>query len=180
MDPLDGTTNFAHGLPFVAVSVALWHRGEPVLGVIHIPRLGETFTALRGSGAWLNSDPIRVSPSGELVTSLAATGFAYDIEARAEEEVRRLKRVLVRMRGIRRMGAAAVDLAYTACGRFEAFYESGLKPWDTAAGWLLVEEAGGRVTTYEDEPFHPSAANVLATNGRIHGELSALLTEASG
>jgi len=180
VDPLDGTTNFAHGLPFVAISVALWHLGEPVLGVIHLPCLGETFTALRGSGAWLNSDPIQVSRSEELVKCLAATGFAYDIEARAEEEVRRLKRVLISMRGIRRMGAAAVDLAYTACGRFEAFYESGLKPWDTAAGWLLVEEAGGRVTTYEGEPFHPFAATVLATNGRIHGELSALLTESSG
>ena len=176
VDPLDGTTNFAHGLPFVAVSVALWRGGEPVLGVVHLPRLEETFTALRGEGARLNGQPIAVSRSRDLQSSLTATGFPYDIQTRVEEEVQRLKRVLVRIRGIRRMGAAAADLAYTACGRLDAFYEVGLKPWDTAAGWLLVEEAGGRGTTFAEEPFHPYAGSILASNGGIHGELSALLT----
>jgi myo-inositol-1(or 4)-monophosphatase len=179
VDPLDGTTNFAHGLPFVAVSVALWHAGEVALGVVHLPCLGETFSAVKGGGARLNSRRATVSAAAELESSLTATGFPYDIETRAEEEVQRLKRVLVATRGIRRMGAAAVDLAYTACGRFEAFFEAGLKPWDTAAGWLLVEEAGGRVTTFGNEPFHPFAGSVLASNGRIHGELSGLLSGSS-
>lgn len=180
VDPLDGTTNFAHGLPFVAVSVALWQNGQVVLGVVHIPRTGETFTAVKGEGARLNSHPIEVSPAAELRNSLTATGFPYDIDTRAEEEVQRLKHVLVTTRGIRRMGAAAVDLAYTACGRFEAFFEAGLKPWDTAAGWLLVEEAGGRVTTFGNEPFHPFAGTVLASNGRIHDALSEMLSPSSG
>ncbi|MEF8822692.1 MAG: inositol monophosphatase family protein [Desulfohalobiaceae bacterium] len=180
VDPLDGTTNFAHGLPFVAVSVALWRDGEVVLGVVHIPQMGETFTAVKGEGARLNSQPIEVTSTAELGDSLTATGFPYDIDTRGEEEVQRLKRILVTTRGIRRMGAAAVDLAYTACGRFEAFFEADLKPWDTAAGWLLVEEAGGRVTTFGNEPFHPFAGTVLASNGHIHGNLSKLLSASSG
>lgn len=176
VDPLDGTTNFAHGLPFVAVSVALWSGGEIVLGVIHLPRLGETFSAIKGGGARLNNRDIEVSATGNLESSLTATGFPYDIRTRAEEEVQRLKRVLVQTRGIRRMGAAAVDLAYTACGCFEAYYEVGLKPWDTAAGWLLIQEAGGMVTTFEGEPFHPYAGSILASNGLVHAEISDLLT----
>ncbi|MCF8085968.1 MAG: inositol monophosphatase [Desulfohalobiaceae bacterium] len=176
VDPLDGTTNFAHGLPFVAVSVALWSEGEVVLGVIHLPRLGETFSAVKGGGARLNNQSIGVSATEDPESSLVATGFPYDIHTRAEEEVQRLKRVLVQTRGIRRMGAAAVDLAYTACGCFEAYYEVGLKPWDTAAGWLLTREAGGRVTTFEGDPFHPFADSILASNGRIHSNISNLLT----
>ncbi len=176
VDPLDGTTNFAHGLPFVAVSVALWSGSEVVLGVIHLPRLGETFSAIKEGGAWLNHQPIRVSATGDLESSLTATGFPYDIRTRSEEEIQRLKRVLVQTRGIRRMGAAAVDLAYTACGCFDAYYEVGLKPWDTAAGWLLTREAGGRVTTFRGDPFHPFAESILASNGRVHAEISNLLT----
>jgi myo-inositol-1(or 4)-monophosphatase len=175
VDPLDGTTNFAHGLPFVAVSVALWSEGEIVLGVIHLPRLRETFSAVRGGGARLNNRPITVSETVDLERSLTATGFPYHIHTRIDKEVERLKRVLAQTRGIRRMGAAAVDLAYTACGCFDGYYEAGLKPWDTAAGWLLVEEAGGRVTTFQGHPFHPFADSVLASNARIHAALIDLL-----
>ena len=180
VDPLDGTTNFAHGLPFVAISVALWYEDDVVLGLIHLPRLEETFSALKGGGAHLNGEPITVSGGSRLVESLVATGFPYDIETKADGEVERLKRILTTTRGIRRMGAAAVDLAYTACGRFEAFYETGLKPWDTAAGWLLVREAGGMVTTFEAQPYHPFAGSVLSSNGLIHRELSDLLIAPSG
>ncbi|MCF8029541.1 MAG: inositol monophosphatase [Desulfohalobiaceae bacterium] len=179
VDPLDGTTNFAHGLPFVAISVALWNEDDVVLGLIHLPRLEETFSAFKGEGAYLNGKPISVSGSSRLVESLVATGFPYDIETKAEGEVERLKSILTTTRGIRRMGAAAVDLAYTACGRFEAFYETGLKPWDTAAGWLLVREAGGTVTTFEAQPFHPFAGSVLASNGIIHRELNELMNAPS-
>jgi myo-inositol-1(or 4)-monophosphatase len=176
IDPLDGTTNFAHALHPVAVSVALWHRGGPLLALVYAPMTGELFHAVRGEGARMNERPIRVSQRSELVESLVATGFPYDIRERLDEVVPRLRRVLAECRGVRRLGAAALDLAYTACGRFDAFYETGLKPWDTAAGWLLVTEAGGRVT-----PFDPSssyrlrAGSILATNGRIHDKLAALL-----
>jgi myo-inositol-1(or 4)-monophosphatase len=176
IDPLDGTTNFAHNLPAVAVSVALWHGGGPLLGMVYAPVTGELFHAVRGEGAFLNDSPIRVSGRSELVQSLVATGFPYDIRDRLDEVMPRLRRVLAECRGVRRLGAAAVDLAYTACGRFDAFYEMGLKPWDTAAGWLLVTEAGGRVTRFDPgSPYCLHAGSILATNGRIHEDLAALL-----
>lgn len=176
IDPLDGTTNFAHSIPLVAVSVALWHRQAPVLGIVSLPMLEETFQAISGKGAWLNGQPIQVSPQDDLEQSLVATGFPYDITERIDQVMPPLHRVLTHCRGLRRMGAAAVDLAYTACGRFEGFFETGLKPWDTAAGWLLVEEAGGTVSRYDAvTPHSLNAPDILATNGRIHTSLSALL-----
>ncbi len=176
VDPLDGTTNFVQGLPLVAISVALWAEGNVQLGLVYIPRLGEMFTALRGKGAHLNGEEIHVSPVLSLRDSLIATGFPYDIEPRVEGELTRLKKVLLNCRGARRMGSAAIDLAYTACGRFEAYYEVGLKPWDTAAGWLLVEEAGGMVTTFDPQgPFYPQAPSILASNGGVHDQISQLL-----
>jgi myo-inositol-1(or 4)-monophosphatase len=176
IDPIDGTTNFAHGIPMVATSIALSIKGEIVLGIINLPVIGELFYSLKGEGAYLNSKPIKVSSISLLSHSLIATGFPYDIKNRMQEIIWRMEAVLISSQGIRRMGAAAIDLAYVACGRFDGFYEQGLKPWDVAAGWLLVEEAGGRVSEYsENKSFSLYSPNILATNGKIHSQLSRLI-----
>ena len=178
IDPLDGTTNFAHGLPFVACSVALWCESQVVLGAVYLPLLDEFFLARRDGGATLNNLPIQVSASTELSQSLVATGFPYDINKYLQDILNNLEQVLPRTRGVRRPGSAALDLAYVACGRYDGFYEQALKPWDTAAGMLLVTEAGGRVSRYdEDMPYVLGADSILATNGRIHSKLAELLTE---
>lgn len=180
VDPLDGTTNFAHGLPAVAVSVALWREGALELGIVHLPKTQETFGAQVGCGAWLNGQPIGVSRQTEISQALVATGFPYAKRERIAEIMPFLHQVLTTCRGVRRMGAAAVDLAYTACGRFDAFYELGLKPWDTAAGWLLVQEAGGRVSQFSPfQPYSLEADSILATNAHIHQAMAALLQNAS-
>lgn len=176
IDPLDGTTNFAHGFPFVATSVALWREGRIVIGIVNAPVLNECFTAAEGQGAWLNGEPILVSPVDDLEASLIATGFPYGVRDKVEAITSNLARVLSQTQGVRRAGSAALDLAYTACGRFEGFYETDLKPWDTAAGWLLVTEAGGRVSSFDGKkPYIPGAPSILASNGRIHDALSGLL-----
>jgi myo-inositol-1(or 4)-monophosphatase len=174
IDPIDGTTNFAHGVPFVATSIGLWRNGGVALGVVDIPVMGETFWATRGGGAWCNGEPVHVSRRMPLAESLVATGFPYTISEKVDEVVDRLRRVLVEARGVRRCGAAAVDLAYVAAGRYEAFYEDDLKPWDTAAGWLLVEEAGGAVTSFDGTAYGFGRA-LLATNGLVHQDLVSLL-----
>jgi myo-inositol-1(or 4)-monophosphatase len=180
VDPVDGTTNFAHAFPFVCVSVALWREDKIVLGVIHAPVLGELFWASHGQGAFLNGEPIEVSGTTTLVDSLVATGFPYDIELHIEGIMANLRRVLLASQGFRRPGAAALDLAYVACGRFDGFYESDLKPWDIAAGWLIVEEAGGLVSRYDwREKSFLGAPSILATNRLVHHELSGLLEEHS-
>jgi len=176
IDPVDGTTNFANGLPFVATSIALWHRDRVVLGVVNLPLLGELFSARLGGGTRLNGAPVAVSAEGAMEQSLIATGFPYAIEEHLEPILERLKAVLPRVQGVRRVGAAALDLAYVACGRYEGFYESALKPWDTAAGWLLVREAGGRVTEYDaGQDYTLGAGTILATNGLVHHGLSRLI-----
>lgn len=178
IDPLDGTTNFAHGLFPVAISVALWQKDQIVLGLVYIPKTHEMFTAVKDAGAFLNGRRIRVSPETYLENSLIATGFPYDIDKRLEEIIQPLQNVLPSVRGIRRMGAAAIDLAYTACGRFEGFYELGLKPWDTAAGWLLVLEAGGAVTELNlQNNFNLYSPSIMATNSLIHYSLGQILTK---
>lgn len=176
IDPIDGTTNFAHGLPMVANSVGLWHEGRVVLGVVNLPLLGELFSALEGGGAFMNGKPINVTEQRDLDQCLLATGFPYAIEEHLDDIVNHLKRLLPITRGIRRPGAAALDLAYVACGRYDGFYESALNPWDTAAGWLLVKEAGGRVSEYDAKnEYGFDSSTILATNGRIHEQLSRLL-----
>lgn len=176
IDPLDGTTNFAHRLPFVATSVALWSGGQSVLGFVNAPAMGELFHAVRGGGAFVNARPISVSGTGELEAALVATGFPYTVREDIRVLMADLENMLLHTQGVRRPGAASIDLAYTAAGRFDAFYEIGLKPWDTAAGWLLVEEAGGRVTAYDpSEPFHLRSRSILASNGLLHGAVAALL-----
>ncbi|WP_285904917.1 inositol monophosphatase family protein [Pseudodesulfovibrio pelocollis] len=176
IDPVDGTTNFANGLPFVATSIALWQRNRVVLGVINLPLLGELFAARAGGGARLNGKPVSVSAEGAMEQSLIATGFPYAIDEHLDPILDRLRAVLPRVQGVRRVGAAALDLAYVACGRYEGFYESALKPWDTAAGWLLVREAGGRVTEYDTrKDYALGAGTILATNGAVHDEMSRLI-----
>jgi myo-inositol-1(or 4)-monophosphatase len=177
IDPLDGTTNYAHGFPWFCVSIALAIHGKPVLGVVYHPFLDQLFRAGKGAGAYLNEEPIRVSTTGKLGHSLLATGFPYNIHTEPEPAVSRFKKFLTRSRGIRRAGSAALDLCYVACGCFDGFWEANLKPWDTAAGALLVQEAGGLVTDFQDRPFAPAMPEILASNGHIHGQMVAVFQE---
>jgi len=176
VDPLDGTTNFVHGIPFAAVSIALWREGTARLGVVNIPMLDECFYAERGQGAYCNGRSLQVSSIVRCEQSLISTGFPYDVDVQKDRILRWLGAVLPQCQGVRRCGAASADLAYVAAGRYEAFYETGLKPWDMAAGWLLVEEAGGRVTNILGEPLCFGDA-ILASNGHVHQELVDLLKE---
>lgn len=177
IDPLDGTTNFVHGLPGYSLSIALVDGVEPLLGVVHEVTLDERFTAWRGGGAWRNGAPIRVSARRTLRESLLATGFPYDDFAREREYLGLFRDLLHRTHGIRRLGSAAADLAYVACGRFEAFYEYGLNPWDVAAGILLVREAGGRVSAFLPGKNPLFDEEMVASNGSVHDELLALIRQ---
>ena len=169
VDPLDGTTNYAHGFPWFGVSIALMEDHRPLVGAIYHPMQEEMFSASRGRGAFLNGYPIKVSETEDPRKALLATGFPYNIHERPEKVTFAFKEFLTRVRGIRRAGAASLDLAYVACGRFDGFWEALLKPWDTAAGVLLVEEAGGRVSDYQGETYNPFKKHLVATNGKIHG-----------
>lgn len=178
IDPIDGTTNFAHGLPFVASSIALWHRDRVVLGVVNLPLMNELFSAVEGEGAYLNSVPISVTDQDDLEQCLLATGFPYAIEDHLDDILGYLKKLLPLTQGIRRPGAAAIDLAYVACGRYDGYYEAALNPWDTAAGLLLVKEAGGTVSQYNASVAYDfDSPTILATNGKIHVKLSSILME---
>ncbi|QQS34121.1 MAG: inositol monophosphatase [Acidobacteriota bacterium] len=174
IDPLDGTTNFAHGYPCFCVTIALEHEGRIVLGVSYDPTRDELFAAERGQGATLNGKPMRVSATDSLGDALIVTGFPYDIKRR-DDFARHLTQMLLSCRGVRRDGSAAIDLAYVACGRFDGFWEEGLNPWDMAAGILLIEEAGGRVSNYDGSEFDLYQPPILASNGRIHVEMSSIL-----
>jgi myo-inositol-1(or 4)-monophosphatase len=174
IDPVDGMTNFAHGLPFVATSVGLWRNGKVSLGVINAPLLDECFTAVKGRGAFRNGEPVTVSATSRLDHSLIATGFLYSMEKELPGLLRRIGRVFSNTRGVRRYGAAALDLAYVATGRYDGFYERSLSPWDIAAGWLLVKEAGGVLTRTDGSVFTLREHDVLAMNGTIHTALQEL------
>jgi myo-inositol-1(or 4)-monophosphatase len=174
IDPLDGTTNFAHGYPCFAVTIALEHEGEIKVGVTFDPTRDELFSAERGRGASLNNKPIRVSNTDKLSEALIVTGFPYDFKSRPNFE-RHLTDFLRHSRGVRRDGSAAIDMAYVACGRFDGFWEEGLNPWDMAAGVLLIEEAGGHVSGYDNSKFSIYKPPVLASNGLIHAEMAAVL-----
>ena len=175
IDPVDGTTNFAHSLPHVATSVGLWHKDRVVLGVINAPILNECYTASAGGGAFCNGKPLQVTATGTLEHSLVATGFPYAIERELAGVIGRLHAVLPATQGVRRCGAAALDLAYVAAGRYEAFYESTLNPWDVAAGWLLVQEAGGTMTRMNGSAYSLRNHDVLASNGQVHDAMVTLL-----
>ncbi|MDW7774600.1 MAG: inositol monophosphatase family protein [Desulfobulbaceae bacterium] len=168
IDPIDGTTNFAHGIPIFAVSIAMIEDGQPKVGVIYCPMQDELFCTSLGGGSWLNGERIEVTGTDFLLQSLLATGFPYDIHENLPGIISRMRNILPKVRDIRRMGAAAVDLAYVACGRLDGFWEVGLKPWDTAAGCLLVEEAGGRVSDFMGQTYSPFKKEILASNGRLH------------
>ncbi|MBX3300219.1 MAG: inositol monophosphatase [Acidobacteria bacterium] len=174
IDPLDGTTNFAHGYPCFCVTLALEHDGEIVLGVTFDPTRDELFAAERGRGATLNGKPIRVSETDDLGNALIVTGFPYDIKQR-DDFARHLTKMLLGARGVRRDGSAAIDLAYVACGRFDGFWEEGLNPWDVAAGYLLIEEAGGHVSYYDGSRFSVYRPPILASNGLIHSQMRSIL-----
>jgi myo-inositol-1(or 4)-monophosphatase len=178
VDPLDGTTNFAHGYPQFAVSIALARGDDLVLGLVHDPMRAETFTAVRGEGARLNGAPIAVSDTGELGRALLATGFPPDRRERAAFYLAFVRVVLERGQCVRRAGSAALDLCYVACGRLDGFWESKLHPWDIAAGRVIVEEAGGRVTDFRGGPHDISGHETAASNGRVHPELLAALAAA--
>lgn len=167
IDPLDGTTNFAHGYPMFCVSIAFLRNGRPELGVVYQPLLDELFLAERGTGAFLNGERIRVSTHQELRSALLATGFPYDLERR-RQALAAFARFTLTARAVRRDGSAALNLAYVAAGRFDGFWEQELSPWDTAAGVLLVEEAGGTVTDYTGQPYRLSQGTCVASNGWIH------------
>lgn len=174
IDPLDGTTNYAHGYPCFCVTIALEHEGKIVVAVTYDPTRNEMFAAEKGNGATLNNKPIRVSATEKLSESLLVTGFPYDFK-RKDDFARYLTNFLLKARGVRRDGSAAIDLAYVACGRFDGFWEEGLNPWDMAAGILLIEEAGGQVTDYKGETFSIYQPPMCASNGLIHHEMLSIL-----
>ena len=168
VDPLDGTTNFAHGFPVFAISIALETKGELVLGVVYNPYADEQFEAVKGMGAFLNKEVIKVSQIRKLRESLLATGFPYDLHEKTERLMKLFQKMLLLAQGIRRPGSAAIDLCYVAAGKFDGFWEEGLKPWDTAAGTLIVTEAGGEVSTYEGDHHAHHLKSIVAANPFIH------------
>ncbi len=175
LDPLDGTVNFIHRVPHVAVSVALWEDGRPVVGVVHDVSRGEVFAAARGRGATLGGHPIGVTDTTDLGSGLVATGFPYDRRSQADNLGATIGRVLKEVQGVRRFGSAALDLCWVAAGRYDAYWEYRLQPWDTAAGELIVEEAGGTVTDLTGAPYRPDAAGILASNGHLHERLRTVI-----
>jgi myo-inositol-1(or 4)-monophosphatase len=175
IDPLDGTTNYAHQYPMYSVSIGLLIEGQPQVGVVYCPFFNELFRAAKGLGATRDRQPIRVSHTAELSKSLLVTGFAYDRRETIDTNYAEFCQLTHLTQGVRRGGSASVDLAYVACGRLDGYWERGLSPWDLAAGIVLVEEAGGQVTAYDGRPFDFASGRILATNGRVHNALSQAL-----
>ncbi len=176
VDPLDGTVNYAHGVPIFAVSIAYTENGKFVLGAVYDPMQDEYFCAERGSGAWLNGNPLSVSEAQDLNDSLLVTGFPYDIRTNPENNLDHYASFALRSQGVRRLGSAALDLAYVAAGRFDGYWEPGIKLWDIAAGILIVQEAGGTVTDIHGGPDYLSPTpSVLAANPRIHSQMLEVL-----
>ena len=170
VDPLDGTTNFAHGFPVFCVSMALEHKGTRIAGVVYDPTRDELFSAEQGSGAYLNGQRIRVSKISRLAECLVATGFPSH-KRHKNPNIYFYYQITLRTHGVRRAGSAALDLCCVACGRFDGFWEFNLNPWDTAAGVLIVEEAGGKVSDFRGGPFQLDSRETLASNGLVHAEL---------
>ena len=175
IDPLDGTTNYAHGYPFFCVSIALERLNTVIVGIVYDPILDEMFVAEKGKGAFLNDREIHVSNTRGIIKSLLATGFPYDIREDSHNNLNYFNEMILEAQAIRRAGSAALDLAYVAAGRFDGFWELKLNPWDIAAGWLLVEEAGGIVTDMGGNDYHLESSSILASNGRIHKEMMDVL-----
>ncbi|MEO0184545.1 MAG: inositol monophosphatase family protein, partial [candidate division WOR-3 bacterium] len=177
LDPLDGTTNFAHNLPIWAISLALEVEGRVVLGLVYDPTRKELFSAIKGKGAFLNKKKITVSNTRNLNQSLLVTGFPYDIRESKENNLNYFARFCVRAQAVRRLGSAALDLCYTACGRFDGYWELKLSPWDQAAGSLILTEAGGEITDFKGRPFSIYGREVLGTNGLIHNQMMKILQD---
>lgn len=176
VDPLDGTTNYAHQFPFFGVSIALEHKGEMLCGVIYDPVRDELFEGAKGQGATLNGEKIHVSVATSLKESLLATGFAYSVQRPGvPDNITNFSNFIQKALAVRRPGAATIDLAYVACGRLDGFWELFLKPWDMAAGVVIIAEAGGRVTSFDGKPFDLYGTEILASNGAIHDEMMAVL-----
>ena len=175
IDPLDGTTNYAHHYPVFTISIALERKSDIVLGLVYDPMREEMFSALKGKGAFLNGKKISVSDIDELDKSLLATGFPYDVRISHKNNILHFNNFIIRAQGIRRCGSAAMDLCYVACGRYDGFWELKLKPWDTAAGVLIVREAGGQVSDFRGGEFSISGSEILATNGSIHQQMADIL-----
>ena len=178
VDPLDGTTNYAHGYPCFCVSVAVEHEGDVVAGAVYDPLLDESFTAAKGGGAFRNGERIAVSKTADLRKSLLATGFAYDVNTSTDNNFDYFRAFVLTGQAIRRDGSAALDLCYLACGRFDGFWELKLKPWDTAAGLLVLHEAGGISTRLDGGPYDIHQPDLLASNGRIHAQMVEVLRRA--
>ncbi len=178
VDPLDGTTNYAHNYPCFCVSIALEIGGELIVGAVFDPVLGESYTASAGGGAFLNGEPIRVSSIGDLRRSLLSTGFAYDVNTSADNNIKYFREFVFAGQAIRRDGSAALDMCYTACGRFDGFWELKLKPWDTAAGLLILRESGGMATRLDGSAYDIGQPDILASNGLIHQQMIAVIGRA--
>lgn len=176
VDPVDGTTNFVHKIPYVGVSVALCDGGSPALGIIDAPMLGETYYAAMDSRAFCNGEPIAVSSADNIKSCLVATGFPYNTMAVLPKIMGYLGKVMAASQGVRRLGAASLDLAYVAAGRLDAFYEGGLKPWDVAAGWIIVRQAGGQISDFSGNAYKLGEP-ILASNGLAHKAMLELLAE---
>ena len=176
-DPIDGTTNFAHGLPIFCSSLALEIDGVAEVAAVYDPNRRELFTAERGGGAFLNGRPLHVSETSALVDAMLVTGFPYDVHSRIKEIVGLFGEFVGRARAVRRLGSAAIDLCYVAAGRMDGFWESDLKPWDIAGGALIVAEAGGRVTNMDGSPFASRGRHVLASNGFLHDAMLGIIGE---
>jgi myo-inositol-1(or 4)-monophosphatase len=178
IDPLDGTTNYAHGYPVFCVSIALEKDGVIILGVIYDPTRRDTFIAVRGDGAYLNGKRLASSKTADLNRSLLATGFPYDIRESKENNLNYFSTMAKEAQAIRRAGAAALDMAYVAAGRLDGFWELKLQPWDMAAGCLMIEEAGGKITEISGSSWNILSPDILASNGRIHEQMIAVLQRA--
>lgn len=168
VDPLDGTTNFAHGLPIFCISIGFEYEGRIAVGVVYDPLRNEMFSAIRNKGAFRNKTRLQVKPQSNLRDALLVTGFAYDFEKPGLDNRPYFSHMITKAQAVRRLGAAALDLAYVAAGRFDGFWELGLSPWDVAAGWLLVEEAGGVVTSMSGHPYSVTTPDLIAANQEIH------------
>jgi myo-inositol-1(or 4)-monophosphatase len=175
IDPLDGTTNFAHGYPFYCVSIAVEEQGEVICGAVYDPVRDEMFSAARGAGTYRNGERVKVSDVASLSQALLITGFPYNFRERLDTVIGQFGKFLVASQAVRRGGSAALDLCYVASGRLDGFWELYLQPWDTAAGRLILEEAGGRVTDFKGGPFSIYMKEILASNGLLHDEMRAVL-----
>lgn len=178
VDPLDGTTNYAHNYPCFCVSIALERNGKLLAGAVYDPLLDEMYTAGAGSGAFRNGEPIAVSSTPELRRALLATGFSYDVKTGANDNFDYFREFVFAAQAIRRDGSAALDLCYLACGRFDGFWELALRPWDTAAGFLILQEAGGKATRLDGSPYDFLHPHIVASNGKIHERMLEVIRRA--